>query len=98
MSLDADTIVDRRRMRRKLTFWRICAIIVAICAVVAVGGAYRHHGADGNDDGANAPEGQFAPHPAAIDDGIGIERHGSLPRRLACGPSPCSLMAFPLHA
>ena len=23
MSLDADAIVDRRRMRRKLTFWRV---------------------------------------------------------------------------
>src|SRR4029453_17747301 len=39
MSLDADTIVDRRRMRRKLTFWRVSAIIVAICAVVAIGAA-----------------------------------------------------------
>jgi protease-4 len=37
MSLDADTIVDRRRMRRKLTFWRVLAFLVAICAVVAVG-------------------------------------------------------------
>ena len=27
MSLDADTIVDRRRMRRKLTFWRVFAIL-----------------------------------------------------------------------
>ena len=26
MSLDADLIVDRRRMRRKLTFWRVLAI------------------------------------------------------------------------
>jgi protease-4 len=33
MSLDADTIVDRRRMRRKLTFWRVLTIIVAIGAV-----------------------------------------------------------------
>jgi protease-4 len=41
MSLDADTIVDRRRMRRKLTFWRVLAILVAICAVVAVGAALR---------------------------------------------------------
>ena len=46
MSLDADTIVDRRRMRRKLTFWRVCAIIVAICAVVAVGAALRAPGTD----------------------------------------------------
>src|ERR1700716_3581986 len=37
MSLDADTIVDRRRMRRKLTFWRVLAIVLAIGAVVALG-------------------------------------------------------------
>lgn len=36
MSLDADAIVDRRRMRRKLTFWRVLAVLVAIGAVVAV--------------------------------------------------------------
>ena len=41
MSLDADIIVDRRRMRRKLTFWRVFATIVVICAVVAVGAALR---------------------------------------------------------
>ena len=41
MSLDADTIVDRRRMRRKLTFWRVLAVLIAICAVVAVGTALR---------------------------------------------------------
>jgi protease-4 len=34
MSLDADLIVDRRRMRRKLTFWRVTAVLVAIAAVV----------------------------------------------------------------
>jgi protease-4 len=44
MSLDADTIVDRRRMRRKLTFWRVFAILVAICAVVAIGFALRAPG------------------------------------------------------
>jgi protease-4 len=41
MSLDADTIVDRRRMRRKLTFWRVFAVLLAICAVVAAGVALR---------------------------------------------------------
>ncbi len=35
MSLDADSIVDRRRMRRKLTFWRVSAILIAIVAVAA---------------------------------------------------------------
>jgi protease-4 len=44
MSLDADTIVDRRRMRRKLTFWRVFAILVAICAVIAIGVALRAPG------------------------------------------------------
>jgi protease-4 len=37
MSLDADMIVDRRRMRRKLTFWRVVAALVALVAVI--GGA-----------------------------------------------------------
>src|ERR1700747_2139096 len=41
MSLDADTIVDRRRMRRKLTFWRVFAIVLAIFGVVAIGAALR---------------------------------------------------------
>src|SRR5476651_342191 len=34
MSLDADQIVDRRRLRRKLTFWRVAAVLIAIVAVV----------------------------------------------------------------
>jgi protease IV len=34
MSLDADAIVDRRRMRRKLTFWRVCAVLVALVALI----------------------------------------------------------------
>jgi len=37
MSLDADVVVDRRRMRRKLAFWRFLAVLVAIVAVVAMG-------------------------------------------------------------
>ena len=37
MSLDADHIVDRRRLRRKLTFWRVVAVLVAIVAII--GGA-----------------------------------------------------------
>jgi protease IV len=37
MSLDSDVIVDRRRMRRKLTFWRVLAALVAIAAIVTVG-------------------------------------------------------------
>src|SRR6266851_4253186 len=44
MSLDADIIVDRRRMRRKLTFWRVLAVVLAIGAVVALGAALRMPG------------------------------------------------------
>jgi protease IV len=35
MSLDADAIVDRRRMRRKLTFWRVSALTIALLALIA---------------------------------------------------------------
>jgi protease-4 len=41
MSLDADIIVDRRRLRRKLTVWRVLAALFAIGAVVAAGIALR---------------------------------------------------------
>jgi protease IV len=37
MSLDADQIVDRRRMRRKLTFWRVLAVVLIIIGIA--GGA-----------------------------------------------------------
>lgn len=33
MSLDADAIVDRRRLRRKLTFWRVAAVVVVLLAI-----------------------------------------------------------------
>jgi protease IV len=44
MSLDADQIVDRRRMRRKLTFWRVLAVVLAIGAVIGLGAAARTPG------------------------------------------------------
>jgi protease IV len=37
MSLESDVIVDRRRMRRKLTFWRVAAAVIAIAAIAVVG-------------------------------------------------------------
>jgi protease-4 len=46
MSLDADQIVDRRRMRRKLTFWRVFAAVLAIGAVIGLGVAMRAPGID----------------------------------------------------
>jgi protease-4 len=36
MSLDADAIVDRRRMRRKLTFWRVGALLIALLALAGL--------------------------------------------------------------
>ena len=36
MSLDSDVIVDRRRLRRKLTFWRVLAALVAVAAIAVV--------------------------------------------------------------
>ncbi len=44
MSLDADVIVDRRRMRRKLTFWRVLAVLVAILGVGAVAATVARRG------------------------------------------------------
>lgn len=35
MSLDSDIIVDRRRIRRKLTFWRVVAALIAIAAIAS---------------------------------------------------------------
>jgi len=34
MSLETDHIVDRRRLRRKLTFWRVAAVLIAILGVL----------------------------------------------------------------
>lgn len=47
MSLDADAIVDRRRMRRKLTYWRVVAVLVAIVAIVVVAAALQGRGGVG---------------------------------------------------
>lgn len=37
MAMDAEAIVDRRRLRRKLTFWRVLGILGLIVAVVGLG-------------------------------------------------------------
>ena len=37
MSLDSDVIVDRRRIRRKLTFWRVLTVLLAVAGVVGAG-------------------------------------------------------------
>jgi protease-4 len=55
MSLDADYIVDRRRMRRKLTFWRVFAVVVAIAALGVLAAALT-----GTDRLAGPTSGQIA--------------------------------------
>lgn len=44
MSLDADVIVDRRRMRRKLTFWRVAAVVVALVALIGAAALFTRPG------------------------------------------------------
>lgn len=34
MATDADLMIDRRRLRRKVTFWRVAAVVVAVLAVI----------------------------------------------------------------
>lgn len=45
MSLDADHMVDRRRLRRKLSFWRVAAVLALIVAVLVAGGVATRNGA-----------------------------------------------------
>ncbi|MFQ5619675.1 MAG: signal peptide peptidase SppA [Rhodospirillales bacterium] len=40
MSLDADQAIDRRRLKRRLTVWRIAAIVAVVVAVVAAVGRF----------------------------------------------------------
>jgi protease IV len=42
--LDADQIVDRRRLRRKLTFWRVLTVLVVLAAIAAVVATSRRGG------------------------------------------------------
>jgi protease IV len=45
MPLDADDIVDRRRLRRKLTFWRVLTVVVIAAALVGGTLIYSDRGA-----------------------------------------------------
>jgi len=40
MTLDADQIVDRRRLRRKLSFWRVAAFVLLALVIIAVIGLF----------------------------------------------------------
>jgi protease-4 len=39
----ADELIDRRQLRRKLTFWRIAAIAIAAIAIIAAGMRFYRH-------------------------------------------------------
>lgn len=51
MSLDLESMIDRRKLRRKLTFWRVLAVVIALGTIIA-GGFYV---AGGPDFSRNAP-------------------------------------------
>ena len=40
MALDADHVVERRRLKRRLTYWRVFAIVAVVGAVVALAGRF----------------------------------------------------------
>ncbi len=40
MVLDADIVVDRRRLKRRLTLWRVAAVVAVVVAVIAVIGRW----------------------------------------------------------
>lgn len=37
---DPDTLVDRRRLKRQVSFWRVAAIVLAVAAIGAAGGRF----------------------------------------------------------
>jgi protease-4 len=51
----AETILDRRRLRRKVTFWRLAALAVGVVAIVSLAGRLA------------GPSAHIAPHIARID-------------------------------
>ncbi len=41
MSLDPDYVVERRRLKRRLTFWRVVGIVAIVVAVIAAAGRFN---------------------------------------------------------
>lgn len=58
MSLTNDYLIDRRRLRRKLSYWRIAAVVALIIAALAV---YGRYGVDGA-----GPAARLTPHIARL--------------------------------
>jgi protease-4 len=40
MSLDADYVVERRRLKRRLTFWRVFGVVAVVAAIIAAAGRF----------------------------------------------------------
>lgn len=53
MTAETDYLVDRRRLKRKLSFWRVAAFLVALVAILGVGAAVAGRGAPGGLAGGN---------------------------------------------
>ncbi len=47
MSLTSDMLVDRRRLRRQLTFWRVASVLILILALIGAGFAFRTYSGPG---------------------------------------------------
>ena len=75
MSMDAEAIADRRRLRRKLSFWRVLGVLALIAAVVGLGLAATNR--------AGVPVGQNHIARVSIDGFIG----GSQARPISCAAS-----------
>lgn len=45
MSIDADWLIDRRKLKRRLTWWQVGAVIAAVAAVIAAWGRFGGFGA-----------------------------------------------------
>jgi protease-4 len=46
MPLDADHVIDRRRLKRRLAFWRVLGVVAVVAAVVAAVGRFGFVGRD----------------------------------------------------
>ncbi|MCA4908771.1 MAG: signal peptide peptidase SppA, partial [Methylobacterium sp.] len=44
MSLTSDMLVDRRRLRRQLTFWRVASVLILILALIGAAIAFGRLG------------------------------------------------------
>lgn len=48
MSFGSDLMVDRRKLRRQVTFWRIVAFLIAVSAIIGAGMALQRSGLGGD--------------------------------------------------